>query len=216
MINTPTTIAVVESHPFFLRGLREFLATLPKVKLVAEAKDEPEAIRRIRSHNPDIALIEYSEQQLNGLDLVARLNRCGRAPKCILMSVSNQRRHLKQAMTFGVLGYIPKNHTESELVECLDQVRRGKHFISSSFSQNLVATINDETEDLWSLTRTEKKVLMLVSNSKSSAEIAGILGTSIRTINNHRHNICKKLDIRGPNCLLRYATKYLSSERLVA
>jgi len=117
-------------------------------------------------------------------------------------------------MDFGAFGYVLKDSVSTEIVEALTSVARGKYYISPALSSLLVnrsGKASQGTEDklgLSLLTQTERKILRLIANSKSTKEIAEEFFISPRTVDTHRSNICSKLEISGTNALLRFALEH--------
>ena len=117
-------------------------------------------------------------------------------------------------MDIGVKGYVLKENTVSEIVQCVNTVRKGKHYLSPAISeflirrnQRLISTASDK-DGLNLLTPTERKVMKQLAQMKTSQEIADELSVSLKTIQNHRNNICSKLGLSGAHALLKFAMEH--------
>lgn len=117
---------------------------------------------------------------------------------------------LAKALSLGVRGYVLKTNAATEIVDCLVAVRRGDSFTSSQITSYLFKRAAAEprpVEGLDSLTPTERVVLRLIADYKTSREIAAELGISHRTVENHRNNICGKVGIHGSHALIKFALR---------
>jgi DNA-binding NarL/FixJ family response regulator len=121
-----------------------------------------------------------------------------------------------KAMDIGVKGYVLKENTVSEIIQCVQKVLSGKHYLSPAISEflirrnsKLVAPASDK-DGLNSLTKTEKNIIKQLAEMKTSQEIADENNVSIKTIQNHRNNICNKLGLSGTHALLKYAVEHAS------
>lgn len=205
MNNNITTLLIADDHPIFRIGVREVLKSASDYKIIAEAKDGEQAINRIRNYQPDIALLDISMPKKNGLDVVAEIRNWSKAPAFVIMSLYDDEVYLRKALAYGVLGYILKENTHGEMLKCLDSVRNGKQYLCSSIKEKMFKINGNNKNSLELLSPTEYQVFTLVSDLKQNSEIAEILSMSIRTVENHRFHICKKLDLNGANALAKYA-----------
>lgn len=205
MNNNITTLLIADDHPIFRIGVREVLKSASDYKIIAEAKDGEQAINRIRNYQPDIALLDISMPKKNGLDVVAEIRNWSKAPAFVIMSLYDDEVYLRKALAYGVLGYILKENTHGEMLKCLDSVRNGKQYLCSSIKEKMFKINGNNKNLLELLSPTEYQVFTLVSDLKQNSEIAEILSMSIRTVENHRFHICKKLDLNGANALAKYA-----------
>lgn len=194
------TLLIADDHPIFLVGLREVLSETSNYKIIAEAGDGKQAINRIKEYKPDIAILDISMPEVGGLDVVAQMRNWTQAPLFVLLSLYDDEVYIRKALAYGVSGYILKENTNDELLKCLNVISTGKKYLCSSIKEKIV-----NNSELNQLSPTEQQVLSLVADLKTNTEIAKILSVSVRTIENHRFNICKKLNIKGKNALLKFA-----------
>ena len=113
--------------------------------------------------------------------------------------------YLRKALAYDVLGYMLKENTHNELLTCLDNIKMGKRYLCSSIIEKAVDIKRHNKINLDLLSPTENKIYTLVSDLKTNYDIAEMLSMSIRTVENHRFNICKKLDLHGPNALTKHS-----------
>ena len=201
------TIIIADDHPIFRRGLCEVFNETNRYRVVGEASDGLAALSLMRSAQPDIAVLDISMPEMNGLDVLVKTRQWAKPPVVVVLTMYDDEAYLHKALENGALGYVLKDNAESELIACMDMVAQGKHYLSPGVSWMLVHPHSTGDDPLQKLTATEHRVLTLVSEYKSNAEIAGLLSISIRTVQNHRANICKKLGLKGPNSLLQFSSK---------
>lgn len=208
MMDKTTTLLIADDHPIFRIGLREVLKTSPNYKIITEAEDGKQAIRKIKDYQPDIAILDISMPYKNGLDVVADLKDWTKAPSFIILSLYDDEVYLRKALAYGVLGYMLKENTHSELLQCLDSVIKGQQYLCSSIREKISSIVDNDKNTVQKLTTMEYQILMLVADLKKNSEIADILSMSIRTVENHRFHICKKLNLSGTNALAKFAIAF--------
>ncbi len=200
------TILIVDDHPIFRRGLYEIIQETGEFNVIAEADNGEKALIALRETPPTIAILDIALPDLSGLDILAKINRWGTRPIVVLLTMYNDEIYLRKALEFGALGYVLKDNAESELVDCLHTVSAGKRYISPGVSQALVeSSFTVQKTRLDQMTPTERKIFLLIADYKTNNDIAKLLSVSIRTVQNHRANICSKLGLQGHNALIKLA-----------
>jgi DNA-binding NarL/FixJ family response regulator len=203
------TVLIVDDHPIFRRGLYEIIQETGEFHVIAEADNGKKALKALRDTPPMIAILDIALPDLSGLDILAKINRWGTRPIVVLLTMYNDEIYLRKALEFGALGYVLKDNAESELVDCLHTVSAGKRYISPGVSQALAeSSFTVQKNRLDQMTPTERKIFLLITDYKTNNDIAKLLGVSIRTVQNHRANICSKLGLRGHNALIKLASQY--------
>ena len=149
--------------------------------------------------------------RLNGLDVLVKARHWSRKPIFVILTMYDNEAYLRKALEYGALGYILKDNAESELLSCLKMVAGNKHYFSPGVSWMLVNNNLKGTDFSGKLSSTEQQIMNLVGEFKTSAEIASLLSVSVRTVQNHRANICKKLGLSGANALSKYATEVIAN-----
>ncbi len=202
-----TTIVIADDHPLFRRGLVEVLQDFEEYKVLGEAGDGDEAITKIVQHKPDIAILDISMPVRDGLDVLVKAQHWANPPKFIMLTLYDDEAYLKKALQYGARGYLLKDNAETELLTCLHMVIQGKAYLSPGVSWRLLDKSIQESDPLENLSATERKVFSLVAEFKTNADIAELLSVSIRTVQNHRSNICKKLGLSGAHALTQFAAR---------
>lgn len=210
------TILIADDHPIFRQGLRQVIETDRRLKVVAEADDGDAALEAIEGVRPQVAIVDVAMPGKGGFE-VARAVRDRRLPtRVVILTMYKDQRIFDAALDAGVNGYVLKDSAITEVVDCIKAVGGGETYISPHLSSFLInrtnraAALAREKPGVNSLTPTERRVLKLVAEYKTSKEIADELCLSVRTIEHHRANVAGKLDLRGSHALIRFAVEHHS------
>ncbi len=202
-----TNVLIADDHPIFRRGLFEIIEESEGFHVVAEADDGDSALLALREARPEVAILDIAMPHMGGLDVLAKTSHWGERPIFVLLTMYDNEIYLRKALEFGALGYLLKDNAESELLACLHAVQAGRHYITPGVSRTLAESSVSAGDPLDHLTPTERKIFLLIADYKNNHEIAELLGVSIRTVQNHRANICQKLNLHGHNALTKLATQ---------
>jgi DNA-binding NarL/FixJ family response regulator len=202
------TAIVADDHPIFRKGLVEILAGISELEIVAELSDGLQAYQSIIAKRPDLAILDIEMPGLSGLDICRKVMSEKSETKFIVLTMHRDKNFFRDAMSIGVMGYLLKDHAISELIKCVEKVLKGERCVSPGIENLLELTEQNTIPELVSLTATEKIILKLIAETKTSAEIAQLLFVSPNTVDNHRSNIVKKLGIEGKNSLLKFAIRH--------
>jgi len=197
-------VLIADDHPLFRQGLRAALERRPDVVVVAEAGDGREAIALVREHAPDVAILDLSMPELDGLEVLAQAATWPSAPAFVVLTMHDA--YASRALELGALGYVLKEDAAAEIVTCVERVVRGQRFVSPALAGATPTEVAPPA--LEELSAAERRVLRLVSQHKTSREIAEILHLSPRTVQNHRANMCRKLGLEGSQALLKFALEH--------
>ena len=197
-------VLIADDHEIIRLGLVDLIKGDNLSYLLAEAEDGLQAFNKIKKWKPDIAILDISMPNMNGIEIAREIQKKNIKVEVIILTMHTGEEYFKEAIDYGVKGYVLKSNSSNELLTALKFVSAGKHFISPVLLEYLVKT-NKEMTSLDNLSASERRVVKLISENKTSKEIADELSLSFRTIQNHRSNICKKLCLNGPNSLLHFA-----------
>jgi len=209
--NDKTTILIADDHPVVRKGLAQAIGKDSFFSIVAECGDGDETLQKILELKPDIALLDISMPGMDGLDIIRNIRKENNTIEFVILTMYDNEEYFNEAMDIGVKGYLLKDTAIGEVMKCLHTVADGRHYICPAISDYLVSykSRNDDlaqaNPSLSDLTETERKILNLISENKTSKEIAAELFISARTVQNHRYNICAKLNLHGSNKLLQFA-----------
>jgi len=209
------SILIADDHPLLRKGLRAVIADDPELQIVAEAADGDAALERIAALRPDVVVLDLDMPKRGGFGVVREMRARQLPGAVIVLTMHGEPDLLNEALALGICGYVIKDSAATDIVGGIRAVHQGRHFISAALSSHLIsrgATPAAGTRPaLETLTPTERRILGLVADGKSSKEIADECGSHYRTVENHRVNICTKLDLHGSHALLKFAMLNKSS-----
>jgi DNA-binding NarL/FixJ family response regulator len=204
-------VILVDDHSLVRAGMRALLANMPNVEVVAEAMDGFEALKVIKTHAPDIVLMDISMPNLNGLEATAQATRDFPDTRIIVLSAHSSEEYVGQALRAGAAGYLLKDAPTVELELAIKSVAQGETYLSPAVSKhvitNYVRRVGGEAGSLELLTPRQRETLQLVAEGKSTKEIARLLHLSVKTIETHRAQLMDRLDIHDVAGLVRYALR---------
>ena len=215
--SSATTIYIVDDHPVFRHGLKQIIEADSAFEIVGEAGDGATALEQMQKRPPAIAVIDVGLPQLGGIALVRQLRALESPPACLMLTLDSEEGTFNAAMDAGASGYVLKEDALELVLLGLKTVAAGTVFISPQISgwllrrRERVSALKQEFGGLASLTATERQVLQLVAENRTNREIGRELSISHRTVERHRSNICRKLDLQGPHKLLQFAIEHRSA-----
>jgi DNA-binding NarL/FixJ family response regulator len=205
------TVLIADDHPVFRRGLRMIIQSDQRLKIVAEADDGRAALELINRSVPDVAVLDVNMPEMTGFDVVRELRKTNLATEFIFLTMHKDEAMFNTALDLGVKGYLLKESAIEDIAAGIKAVAAGENFISPPLATFLFnrsrrnATFAAATPTINDLTATERRVLKMVAEDKTSRDIADQLSISVRTVERHRQNICDKLEIHGSNALMKFA-----------
>jgi DNA-binding NarL/FixJ family response regulator len=214
---TKLQVVIADDHPIFRKGLILAIGSDSKIEIVGEAGDGQQALNLVEEKKPDIIVLDIEMPVLNGLQTAKEIINRQLPVDIIFLTMYKEEDMFNEAMDLGVKGYVLKENAVSDIVNCIKTVAAGRYFLSSTISEFLVSrsdrarSLLKKKPQLENLTTTERIVLCLISENKTSKEIGEDLSISYRTVENHRSNICNKLEIHGSHSLLKFAIENKSS-----
>jgi len=201
-------ILIADDHPLALLGIQTFLEQ-KGYHICSSCDNGLEAYNQIVTRQPAIAMMDVNMPGLNGLEVIQKIIQKKIPTKLVLLTMQNELSVFNRAVELGIKGYLLKEFATAEVEKCLFEVGNGRTYFSVHLNDGLVmnnhAASNSEIDRL---TFAEKKILELVAQQKSTREIAVFLFISEKTVETHRGNIIKKLNIpHNKNALLMWAMK---------
>ncbi len=201
-------VLVVDDHPVVRKGLQSCLAKQERLRIVGEAADGDEAIKKAMTLAPDVVLMDLSMPRLNGLAATEILRRDAPSIKILVLSVHNNRDYIFRIIQAGAHGYVSKEASPEELLHAIECVHRGETFFTPEIAQAALQHLvqnGGKKEPFTQLTGREREVLVLIAEGQSNKEIANRLGIGVRTIETHRERIMRRLDIHSVAGLTKFA-----------
>lgn len=202
----PIRVVLADNHALVRQGLKALLER-EGFQVAGEASDGQELVRLVANVRPEIAILDISMPILNGIEAARELQKSS-PTKTILLTRHDEDQYVTEGLRAGVKGYVLKNQAATDLVHAIREVCRGGIYLSPSISRTVVeAFLSKADMPADPLTSRERQVLQLVSEGKSSKEVAALLGISIKTAESHRTRLMQKLDIHETASLVRYAIR---------
>jgi len=202
-----TRILLADDHLVVREGLRSLLEAAG-FKVVGEARDGREALKLARMLEPEVTVMDIGMPGLNGVDACRELLREVPEMRIIVLTVHGEDAYVIEALRAGARGYVLKTQAGSDLVRAIGEVTQGRTYLSPSVSSAVVqAFLAGSTSPADPLTPREREVLQLVAEGRSTKEVAGILGVSVKTAETHRTRLMTKLDIHHTAGLVHYAIR---------
>ena len=202
-----TRILLADDHEVVRQGIRALLER-EGYDVVAESGDGRDAIRLAREHRPDFAVLDLTMPVLNGIEAGRAIRDACPDVRLVALTEHTEDSFVLDALEAGFRGYVSKLQAVAELVRALGEVSRGSVFLSPGLSDIVVDTYLGKIQPPKdSLTPREREVLQLVAESKTTKEIARVLGIGVKTVESHRTRIMAKLGIHETAGLVRYAIR---------
>ena len=205
------TIILAEDHAILREGLRALLSCEPDLQIIGEAGNGREAVHIANQHRPSLILMDISMPLTNGTDAIRIIKRRHPKTKIIALTVHKTEEYVRAALEAGADGYVLKDDSSSELLNAIRHVLRNKKYLSPGICHRIVtgylegSTGPIRIRRLERLTNREKQVLKLIAEGLKNKDIAAYLSVSLKTVEKHRSNLMKKLDLHNGSALTAYA-----------
>jgi DNA-binding NarL/FixJ family response regulator len=188
----PSSIIIADDHPLILKGLNDFLLE-KKYNVLASAENGKEAFQLIENLKPEVAILDIQMPFYTGLEIAEKCKELNYETKIILITFEKDEAIYKQAKSLGIYGYVLKEFALEEIEHCIDTVTKDIPY----FSQELLSSLEVEEapKELETLTPTEIEVLKYISEDKTAKDIGELMFTSFRTVEKHKSNINRKLNL---------------------
>ncbi len=197
-------IVIADDHPLTLNGTKLFVESL-KYNVVEVAQNGINALNLIKIHNPDLAIIDINMPGLDGLEILKIVKENKLKTKIILLTMHKESSIYQKAIEYGVDGYILKEFASNELNICIEEISIGKKYLSKIIESDLILDNENMEGGLSKLTVSEKKILELIAQQKTSKQIGELLFISEKTVEGHRSKIIEKLELpKEKNAILKW------------
>jgi DNA-binding NarL/FixJ family response regulator len=206
------SILIADDHQVVRLGLGTLLASHPDFRVVAEASDGREALQAVETWQPQVLLLDLMLPGLNGLEVARQVSERWPDTKVLIHTMHANEAYVVEALRNGALGYVLKESPTQELIQAIRDVAAGRSFISPALSQRSLEIYQQKSAsgviDLFdTLTTREREVLQLAAEGCSSGDIGSRLFISPRTVETHRANLMRKLNLRSQTDLIRLAIR---------
>lgn len=207
-------VALADDHEIVRYGIKMLLESDPEINVIWEASDGLEALEKMKENQPDILVADIRMPLLSGLEVTQQLKSIDSTVKIIVLTMHDDSEYILKSVQYGADGYLLKDTNKAEFNKAIKMVNQGQKYFSGDISSIIINSITNRgvaaNADLasssvqdYGLTRREKQILSLIYNGVSNKEIAEQLDKSVRTIETHRFNIMKKLEVNNITELLK-------------
>ncbi len=205
-------LLLVDDHSLIRAGVRALVSDIPGYTVVGEACDGSQLVDLVRQLDPDIVLLDLSMRAMGGLDALSQLQAEGTRCKVLILSMHTDPHLIMQALESGAHGYLLKDTTATELEQALAALRNDERYLSPAIAhtvinQALLRGQKPEPVENHNLTARQLEILRLIVRGKSTREIASGLGLSVKTVETHRSQIMKRLQIYDVAGLVLFAVR---------
>ena len=204
-------IIIVDDHTVVLDGLKKLIETNKDFEVVATAQDGKKAIEMVNLFNPDILIMDLDMPVMNGIEATEKISNQFPDTKILILTMHHEKAVVSKLISSGASGFLLKNVGQDELNEAIEKVLSGKQYIGSNITMNLIQGDSSEiskSKDLLSsvakLTDREIEILKLIAQGHTNKEIGEKLYISHRTVDTHRTNLQKKLNVKNIAGLIRF------------
>ncbi|SDT48248.1 response regulator [Pseudomonas prosekii] len=207
-------LLLVDDHSLIRAGVRALVLDIPGYAVVGEANDGSQLLEMVEQLSPDIILLDISMKETGGLEALQRLKLVRPQSKVLILSMHTDPSLIMQALESGAHGYLLKDTTATELEHALEALRNDERYLSPAIAHTVInqaLTRNQKQQpavpDMHNLTARQLEILRLIVRGKSTREIANGLGLSIKTVETHRSQIMKRLQIYDVAGLVLFAVR---------
>ena len=207
-------LLLVDDHSLIRAGVRALVSDIPGYTVVGEAEDGDQLLEQAQQLAPDMVLLDISMRSTSGLDALTQLRATGNTCKVLILSMHTDPDLIMRALESGAHGYLLKDATATELEQALAALRSGERYLSPAIAHTVINQALLHTQhrkqpnrDRHNLTARQLEILRLIVRGKSTREIATGLGLSIKTVETHRSQIMKRLQIHDVAGLVLFAVR---------
>ncbi len=210
------TVALVDDHPVVLAGVRALLQAASSIRIIGEATTAQDAMSMIVDKKPDVAIIDISLPDLNGIELARQLQSSCPEVKILGLTIHEDASYVEQLLRSGARGYMLKRSAAEELLKAIETIAKGGIFVDPALADRTAINNRATTPDIndADLSPREREVLQLTGNGFSNKEIACLINVSIKSVETYKARGAEKLGLKTRSEIVRYAVSHgwLSAE----
>ena len=207
-------ILLADDHAVFRDSLRFLLEAQSDIKVVGDAAEGREAVRKVQNLHPDVVVMDIAMPDLNGIEATLQIRQSSPATQVVILSMYSSTEQIFRALQAGAQGYVMKESAGKEVVNAVRAVHAGRRYLSQRIADSMIdgyvrlRGTGQEKSPLENLSPREREVLQLVVEGKSSAEIAEILYLSSKTVETYRSRLMHKLGVNDLPSLVKFAIEH--------
>lgn len=205
-------VLIADDHVMVRQGFIVLLNAQPDIEVIGEAADGNEMVEQAESLHPDVVLADISMPNLNGIEATKVIHQRNPEMPVVMITVHTSSSYVVRALRSGARGYVVKNDDFQHVVQAIKAVSEGQRYLSSQVSEQIIdAVVSGTSQDFTMDERIsirEREILQLIAEGNSNSQIAKKLVISARTVETHRTNIMRKLELTSQIDILRYAIQH--------
>jgi two-component system invasion response regulator UvrY len=204
-------IFLVDDHTLLREAWKMALVSHPEFSIIGEAGSGEEAVEMVQKLRPDVITMDINLQGINGIEATKRIRQISPTSKILGVSLHTQPTYARKMMHAGASGYVTKNSSKDEMFKAIGEIYKGRKYICTEIKNILSKQLMDDKEqkaNIESLSSREIQVIKHIKNGSSSKEIARDLFISVKTVEVHRYNILKKLNLKNAAALVNFINRY--------
>lgn len=205
-----TSVLLCDDHTLFREGIKQILRDEPSIEIIGEADNGRQAVLRAQQLHPDVVLMDISMPDMNGCDATARIVRANPKTRVLILTMYEEEEVITRCLTAGASGYVLKDSPRADLIHSIDVVKRGGQYLSSRalkkvVKQHVEGAKKTGASDYERLSDREREVLKLLADGLTLKDIATHLVLSVKTVDAHKTNMMRKLDLHDRVEVVKYA-----------
>jgi len=206
-------IILTDDHQLFRDGIKSLLQTTQHIEIVGEASKGKKLLELLKQSTPDILILDITLPDISGIEITRQVSHDYPHLKVLILSMHNEDEFVINALKAGAKGYLPKDISKHELLEAIKTIYEGKEYFSKTISETFFKKFVQRTRiglqgENPILTPRETEVVKLVAEGLKNQQIADKLFISVRTVDAHKNNIMKKLNLKSNIDIVKFAIKY--------
>jgi two-component system response regulator NreC len=203
------TVLLCDDHTLFREGIKAIFKDHASIEIVGEAGNGRAAVSKAHRLHPDVVLMDIAMPDLTGFDATRRILEAAPKNKILILTMYEEEEVITRCLNAGAAGYVLKDAPRSDLIHAIDVVQRGGQYLSSRALKKVVrqhvASARSNATGYDRLSDREREVLKLLADGRSPKEIAGLLVLSVKTVDAHKTNMMRKLDLHDRSEVIKYA-----------
>ncbi|MFQ3576504.1 MAG: response regulator transcription factor [Cytophagales bacterium] len=207
-------VVLADDHTIFRKGVKSILEDEPGIVVIGEASNGIEAVEKVRELAPEILIIDVSMPKMNGIEAAKIVDKQFKATKTLVLSMHHNEDYVVKSVEAGAYGYLLKDTTKQEMVDAIKKIAAGEKYFNSGIASLLVdglvskrrkGSFEDGNGGILALSRKERVIMKYIIDGLSSKQIAEKEKLSVRTVDNHRANMMKKMKVKNAAEMVRLA-----------
>ena len=211
-------VLIVDDHPLMRQGLAQLINHEPGLMVVGEASDAAAGLSAVIELKPDLVIIDISLPGKNGLELIKDIRACTKQPALLVHSMHDESLYVERVLRAGGQGYIMKQEGGKKMMEAIAKILEGEIYVSPAMSGKILEIFSGRraatTDPVEALSDRQFEIFQMIGHGKGTRVIAEELKVSIKTVDAHRANIKDKLLLKSGNELVRYAVRWVETQKL--